>query len=373
MEYRLYESSGFVADCPAYAESDDFDALRWWAVENNPWKGVRQGAVIGSASGRFWYVSRDGSVREVSDDPGQTGGRSQVAKFADRIDGRRPFTPKSSGDLGYDYPPSDRWQHKTIEVSPRSGGDPPRLQWYDLATGARARKGITEAVYADIKDGTGRYERRGSGSHFTAVFINSYGVESILPMEGSSELAQGVSSHAAYRAHVSHYYGPGSAARRGAAIHSSGVADVEDAMEILARPRGFGPRLSAADRRAIEQHAVSVAVAHFESKGYSVEDVGDYESYDLHATRASEVLMVEVKGTTTDGSAVVLTRNEVELHKTAYPSNALAIVRRIHLTRAEGKDAVPTGGELILRMPWELDDDQLTPIAFSYSTGLSPN
>ena len=42
MKYRLYESSGFVATCPAFAESDDFDALRLGSV---PGCGVSSGGV----------------------------------------------------------------------------------------------------------------------------------------------------------------------------------------------------------------------------------------------------------------------------------------------------------------------------------------
>lgn len=116
MKYRLYESSGFVATCPAFAESDDFDALRLWAVKNNAWKGIRQAAVIASDEGRFWYINRSGAAREASNERGRTGGRSQVEKFAQRLDGTRPFTPKSAADLGYDYPPPERYQHKTIRV-----------------------------------------------------------------------------------------------------------------------------------------------------------------------------------------------------------------------------------------------------------------
>jgi hypothetical protein len=366
MEFRLYESSGFVADCPPFAESDDFDALRLWAVDNNDWKGIRQAAVIASAAGKFWYVNRDGSARPASDERGETGGRSQAQKFAERIDGVRPFTPKSASDLGYDFPPSERWRHTTIQVPPLPPRERPRLRWFSLATGQRARKGIDSEVYADIEDGKGRYERRRGASRFTAVFVDGDGDEAILPLEGSTEPASEVSEHAAYRAHVSHYYGVGAAKQ--SAI-PSGTADVEDAIETLARPRGFGPRLTAAERRVIEHHAVSVATAHFESLGYVVEDVGDYESYDLHATRADEVLVVEVKGTTTDGSDIVLTRNEVALHNRAYPLNALAIVRSILLTRAESDEAIPSGGELSVVMPWALDEDRLTPLAYSYSTG----
>jgi len=117
MKYRLYESSGYVSTAPAFAESENFDALRLWAVKHNEWKGIRQAAVIASDSGRFWYVSRSGSVREASNERGRTGGRSQVEKFAQRLDGSRPFTPKSAADLGYDYPPPERYRHKTIGVS----------------------------------------------------------------------------------------------------------------------------------------------------------------------------------------------------------------------------------------------------------------
>ncbi|MDV6979101.1 protein NO VEIN domain-containing protein [Mycobacterium intracellulare] len=116
---------------------------------------------------------------------------------------------------------------------------------------------------------------------------------------------------------------------------------------------------------------MSVATAHFESLGYAVEDVGDYESYDLYATRADEVLVIEVKGTTTDGSDIVLTRNEVALHKRTYPLNALTIVRAILLTRTESDEVIPSGGELTVVMPWALDEDRLTPLAYSYSTGVS--
>lgn len=325
--------------------------------------------MIASAAGQFWYVNRDGSARPASEERGASGGRSQVQKFAERIDGIRPFTPKAAGDLGYDFPPPERWQHTTIQVPPLPPRERPRLQWFSLATGQRARKGIDSEVYADIQDGTGRYERRRGASRFTAVFVDGDGVEAILPLEGSTELATEVSEHAAYRAHVSHYYGAGAARQSGWSGIPSGTADVEDAIEALACPRGFGPRLTAAERRVIEHHAVSVATAHFELLGYAVEDIGDYESYDLHAMRADEVIVVEVKGTTTDGSDIVLTRNEVALHKRAYPLNALAIVRAIVLTRTESDEAIPSGGELSVVMPWALGEDRLTPLAYTYSTG----
>ncbi len=120
MKYRLYEDHGSVAPCPALAESEDFDALRLWAVDHNDWKGTKKVAVISSDSGRFWLIRRDGSIlREVSNARGQTGGRSQAEKLAQRLDGTRPFTSKSAADLGYELPSPERYRHKTIQVMPK--------------------------------------------------------------------------------------------------------------------------------------------------------------------------------------------------------------------------------------------------------------
>lgn len=153
------------------------------------------------------------------------------------------------------------------------------------------------------------------------------------------------------------------------------VADVMHSIASIVRPqarsRSSGPRLSSAERRVIEQHAVGVATAHFESAamGYVVEDVGLYESYDLYAKKIGSFVKVEVKGTMSDGSEILLTRNEVELHKKSHPLNALAIVRNIKLHRHKNAPPTASGGELIVEMPWVVDDDRLTPIAYRYRTG----
>jgi hypothetical protein len=46
-----------------------------------------------------------------------------------------------------------------------------------------------------------------------------------------------------------------------------------------------------------------------------------------------QTIKIEVKGTTSDGSDVVLTSNEVGLHEAEHPNNAFAIVRHIILHR----------------------------------------
>lgn len=149
------------------------------------------------------------------------------------------------------------------------------------------------------------------------------------------------------------------------------VSDAIAAVESVSNPRRkFGRRFTAEENTAIEERAVLVTRKHFEDElGYKTEDVGAYESYDVRATKGQEVVKVEVKGTTTDGAEIVLTRNEVKLHRADYPNNALAVVRNIALDRS-GDQPVASGGELVLVMPGSINEGDLVPFAFDYRTGI---
>ena len=149
------------------------------------------------------------------------------------------------------------------------------------------------------------------------------------------------------------------------------MSDAIAAVESVSNPRRkFGRRFTAAENAAIEEGAVLVTREHFENElGYSTKDVGKIASYDVHATKGDQVVKVEVKGTTTDGAGVVLTRNEVNLHRAEHPNNALAVVCNIALDRS-GAQPVATGGELVLVMPWEINEGGLIPIAYDYRTGI---
>lgn len=149
------------------------------------------------------------------------------------------------------------------------------------------------------------------------------------------------------------------------------VADAEAAIDELSNPRRkrSARHFNAAENKAIEERAVAAVREHLESEGYETQDVGLSQSYDVHAVRGDDVLKVEVKGTTTDGSQVVLTRNEVNLHRTEYPNTALFVVRHINLDRA-GQQPIATGGELVKLMPFDLDESGLTPLAYEYRTGI---
>ncbi|WP_170184924.1 protein NO VEIN domain-containing protein [Saccharothrix texasensis] len=118
---------------------------------------------------------------------------------------------------------------------------------------------------------------------------------------------------------------------------------------------GQAPEVADADasaaRAAIETHAVTRARRYLEAQGSTVRDVGATESYDLDATRPGERLHVEVKGTTSAGAEVVLTRNEVLLNADRYPHTVLVVVRDVELDRTTTPPRAG-GGRTRVVHPW---------------------
>ncbi|MEV5793172.1 DUF3578 domain-containing protein [Streptomyces sp. NPDC052192] len=136
-----------------------------------------------------------------------------------------------------------------------------------------------------------------------------------------------------------------------------------------ARKGGQGFLLTAAERGAIEKRSVLLAAEHFKAQGWTVKDVGATKSYDLELKRGDEKLHVEVKGTTSDGSQVILTRAEVEWQRKFAPDNALVVVHSIKLDRTV-EPATATGGVLHCTSPWTIEDESLTVISYIHRTGL---
>ncbi|WP_405767587.1 DUF3578 domain-containing protein [Streptomyces sp. NBC_00080] len=136
-----------------------------------------------------------------------------------------------------------------------------------------------------------------------------------------------------------------------------------------ARPRraGQGFLLTSSERRAIEQRSVGMATEYFKAQGWKVKDVGDKESFDLLLTRGEGRLHVEVKGTTSAGLEVILTRAEVEKQRKYYPDNALVVVHSIELDRT-GEEPATSGGVLHCTSPWLVEDADLTVISYAYRT-----
>jgi hypothetical protein len=81
-------------------------------------------------------------------------------------------------------------------------------------------------------------------------------------------------------------------------------------------------------------------------------------------------MIVEVKGTTSIGEQIVLTKNEVAVHRARHPNNALIIVYSITLTRTQDNPSAE-GGELMMLSPWEIVGAQLRLLAFQYTLPIS--
>lgn len=110
------------------------------------------------------------------------------------------------------------------------------------------------------------------------------------------------------------------------------------------------------------------AKAFYEKQGWNVSDVSATHSYDLYCTSATgEELHVEVKGTTSDGTHILLTANEVAHARSFYPNVALFIVTHIEFDLT-GSD-ICKGGNIQQREPWNIDEGTLSPLAFAYTWG----
>lgn len=145
------------------------------------------------------------------------------------------------------------------------------------------------------------------------------------------------------------------------------VTDALTAADRSANRRGAGQgmRLSHADRTAIELHSVALASAHLTKEGYTVKDVGAVASYDLDAVRPGEHLYVEVKGTTSPGEEIILTRREVELIDAEHPHTMLIVVSGIHLDRSHTPPSA-SGGTIRVTHPWQIQHRHLTPVSYRY-------
>jgi len=125
--------------------------------------------------------------------------------------------------------------------------------------------------------------------------------------------------------------------------------------------QGFG--LSAPQKKAVELRAMELAQAWLENNGYKVKDTSANKPYDLLASKNSGETKVEVKGTTSrDPNAILMTANEVALHRLEKGSTTLAIVSEIKLVKSTPPTA--SGGKLEMMIGWDIDEWLATPTAF---------
>jgi len=126
---------------------------------------------------------------------------------------------------------------------------------------------------------------------------------------------------------------------------------------------------SSASRKVIEMAAMQAAIAYYKSEGWQVEDTSSNNPYDLRCTKREESeLRVEVKGTTGDGSSVLLTRGEV-IHAQEHPRVDLFIFFGLTVQQDGSGEPEILGGETVILSPWKIDTGKLSPIAYEYFPG----
>jgi predicted RNA-binding protein with PUA-like domain len=134
------------------------------------------------------------------------------------------------------------------------------------------------------------------------------------------------------------------------------------------RRAGQGFQRDAEVRRAVERRAMELAEQHYRQAGWQVEDVSALESYDLVCRRLDgQELRVEVKGTTGEGSQILLTANEVAHARARFPEVALCIVANVRVSLTAEGTPVAQDGDLTVIEPWQVEESALTPVTFTYS------
>jgi hypothetical protein len=147
------------------------------------------------------------------------------------------------------------------------------------------------------------------------------------------------------------------------APESDADREVTEAIEkAIASSQGQGFARDAKERSALESRAMGLAINYFKRKGYTVEDVSSRNPYDLLCRKNKKEIHVEVKGTTTDGNKVVITRNEFTHTQNNNITNALFIVHTMKI-----KNKAATGGEIKVINPWNPKPEHFLPISYIYS------
>ncbi len=129
-----------------------------------------------------------------------------------------------------------------------------------------------------------------------------------------------------------------------------------------AKSQGF--MLDSELRKKLEDYSMATATEHFESLGFAVQDRSKNHPYDLKCVREDETLYVEVKGTQTDGSGVILTTGEVEFARQHSEHMALFVLHSIQVSK-DRKDL--SNGDVAIIHPWVIEQAALNPLSYKYT------
>ena len=117
-------------------------------------------------------------------------------------------------------------------------------------------------------------------------------------------------------------------------------------------------------RKVVELRAMALVKGKFRAARYEVKDVSARSPYDFLCTRDREIKFVEVKGTQTDGRAIILTAREVAFIQNSRPNSVLCVVHGIRVTGRTHPTA--SGGHISTDDPLVLSTGTLNPISYTY-------
>lgn len=132
------------------------------------------------------------------------------------------------------------------------------------------------------------------------------------------------------------------------------------------RSRAQGYVADAAYRRAVELHAMRLAVEHYDGD-WDVEDTSAGHPYDLVVTRGDETRYVEVKGTAGTGDQINLTANEIDHARRHSGDVVLFIVHSIDVDRTDPAAPSASGGTARILDPFNLGAGVLRATAFTWA------
>lgn len=131
-------------------------------------------------------------------------------------------------------------------------------------------------------------------------------------------------------------------------------------------PNGQGFGLTAAERKAVEMHAMLIAKETYEAAGWQVINTSSSKPYDLVARKSGSIRYIEVKGTTGAGKSIILTSGEVEHAQSNPHEHCLIVISGIFLTKIDGQWTASGGAVSTHLDPWTVLPQNLQPTQYRY-------
>jgi hypothetical protein len=149
---------------------------------------------------------------------------------------------------------------------------------------------------------------------------------------------------------------------RGTSLLDAEVDAEAAAFDVQERAQGFQTDVEV--RKVIEEYAMNMAREKLCGMGFrKFANTSAWACYDYTCELDGSLHYVEVKGTQTAGSSVILTKNEVK-HAQKHPKNSIAVIVRDVRLNAEKR---PHGGTTDDILPWSVKDSSLDPIQYMWT------